>query len=126
MAPVTDFAVKEKYQYLEGFGNYHQSEAIPGARPLVNNTPQKPPYGLRTERISGSAFTAPRDHNLQTWMYRVTSSLDHGEFSPYDDANTPEPPTYLSPNSFMWPSFPTSPTATWLNQRLLARNGASS
>lgn len=22
--PVTDFAVKEKYTYLEGFGSYHQ------------------------------------------------------------------------------------------------------
>ncbi len=25
MAPVTDFAVKEKYKYLDGFGSYHQS-----------------------------------------------------------------------------------------------------
>ena len=26
--PVTNFAVKEKYKYLEGFGNYHQY--VPG------------------------------------------------------------------------------------------------
>lgn len=24
MAPVTDFAVREKYEYLEGLGSYHQ------------------------------------------------------------------------------------------------------
>lgn len=56
-------------------------------------------------------------------MYRATSSLDHEKFTPYEDANTPPPPTHLSPNSYMWTSFPTSPTADWLSQRLLARNG---
>lgn len=25
MAPITDFAVKDTYVYLEGFGNYHSS-----------------------------------------------------------------------------------------------------
>jgi hypothetical protein len=24
MAPITDFAVEEKYEYLNGFGNHHQ------------------------------------------------------------------------------------------------------
>ena len=56
-------------------------------------------------------------------MYRVTSSLDHDEFVPYDDASTPSAPSHLSPNSYMWPSFPVDPSADWLSQRLLARNG---
>jgi homogentisate 1,2-dioxygenase len=56
-------------------------------------------------------------------MYRATSSLDHDEFVPYDDANTPSPPTHLSPNSYMWTSFPVDPSADWTRQRLLARNG---
>ncbi|ORY66112.1 homogentisate 1,2-dioxygenase [Pseudomassariella vexata] len=123
MTPVTKFAVKEKYQYLEGFGSYHQSEAFPGANPLVNNSPQKPPYGLRTERISGSSFTAPRDHNLQTFMYRQTSSLKHSKFVPYNNKSTANPPSYLSPNSSLWPSVPVDPDADWLTQTLLAQNG---
>jgi hypothetical protein len=30
--PVTNFAVREKYQYLEGFGNYHSSVLRPFSR----------------------------------------------------------------------------------------------
>ncbi|OCT44138.1 Homogentisate 1,2-dioxygenase [Cladophialophora carrionii] len=129
MAPVTDFAIKDNYTYLQGFGNYHSSEAIPGANPLVNNTPQRPPYGLRTERISGSSFTAPRDYNLQTWMYRATSSLEHEDFVPYDQESTatttptPKTPSTLTPNSYMWPAIPLSGSSDWLAQHLLARNG---
>ncbi|KAF7191832.1 Homogentisate 1,2-dioxygenase [Pseudocercospora fuligena] len=121
MAPVTDFHVKEKYSYLNGLGSYHSSEAIPGANPLVNNSPQKPPYGLRTERISGTSFTAPREQNLQTWLYRVTSSLEQSEFVPIDKA--PAMPSNISPNSYMWPSFQKDADADWTKQKLLARNG---
>lgn len=28
MVPVTDFAVKEKYGYLQGFGNYQRSAVL--------------------------------------------------------------------------------------------------
>ncbi|ETN44096.1 homogentisate 1,2-dioxygenase [Cyphellophora europaea CBS 101466] len=124
MALKTDFAVSDNYNYLEGLGNYHQSEAFPGANSHVNNSPQKPPYGLKTERISGTSFTAPREQNLQTWMYRATPSLFHSEYVPYDDAHTPNPPTFLSPNSYMWPTFPTESGVDWVSsQKLLARNG---
>src|ERR1700761_94233 len=102
MPPISNFAVKDTYNYLDGFGSYHQSEAFPGAAPLVNNSPQRPPYGLRTERISGSSFTAPRDYNLQTWMYRVSSSLDHEEFALYDEIPTAKAPRTLTPNSYLW------------------------
>ena len=118
---VTDFHIKEKYTYLNGFGSYHSSEAITGANPIANNSPQKPPYGLRTERISGTSFTAPRDQNLQTWMYRVASSLDHSEFKPIEDV--PAIPSSLSPNSYMWPGFAGDEAADWTKQKLLARNG---
>lgn len=100
------------------------SEAFPGANPLVNSTPQKPPYGLRTERISGTSFTASRHRNLQTWIYRTASSLDHDGFVPYTSQATPSPPTFISPNPYMWPALPDiDPDADWLSQRLLARNG---
>lgn len=49
--------------YLSGFGNLHQSEALVGALPVGQNSPQKPPLGLLAEHISGTAFTAPRAEN---------------------------------------------------------------
>ena len=32
--------------YLSGFGNEFASEALPGALPVGQNSPQKAPYGL--------------------------------------------------------------------------------
>ncbi len=52
--------------YLTGFGNQHSSEAVPGALPIGRNSPQKAPLGLYAELLSGSAFTAPRVHNLRS------------------------------------------------------------
>lgn len=121
MAYITDFHVKEKYTYLSGFGSYHSSEAIPGANPVAVNSPQKPPYGLRTERISGTSFTAPREQNLQTWLYRVSSSLHHSEFKPVEEI--PAIPASISPNSYMWPTFSGTDGADWTQQKLLVRNG---
>ena len=67
--------------YLSGFGNEHWSEALPGAIPVGRNSPQRCPYGLYAEQLSGSAFTAPRHHNLRSWLYRVRPSVKHqGEF----------------------------------------------
>ena len=57
--------------YLSGFGNEHESEALPGALPVGQNSPQRCPYGLYAEQLSGSAFTAPRPQNLRSWLYRI-------------------------------------------------------
>jgi homogentisate 1,2-dioxygenase len=37
-----------------------RTEAITGTLPISQNSPQKCPYGLYAEKISGTAFTAPR------------------------------------------------------------------
>ncbi|KAI0470663.1 homogentisate 1,2-dioxygenase [Xylariaceae sp. FL0804] len=132
MTPVSDFAIKDPYEYLYGFGNYHQSEAIPGANPQVINSPQKPPFGLRTEHISGSSFTAPRHQNYQTWLYRVSTSLHHSAWTPAEASSPPPPPPrHLTPDTHIWPDFPgvgdgdgDGPGADWIGgQRLLGRNG---
>ncbi len=47
-------------RYQSGFGNDFASEALPGALPVGQSNPQKPPYGLYTEEINGTPFTAPR------------------------------------------------------------------
>jgi homogentisate 1,2-dioxygenase len=65
--------------YLHGFGNEHQSEALPGALPVGQFSPQKPPYGLYPEQFSTTAFTAPRATNRRTWFYRIRPSVVRGD-----------------------------------------------
>lgn len=57
-----------------------RTEAIEGALPIAQSTPQRPPYGLYTEKISGSAFQAARHDNQQTWLYRIIPSASHQPF----------------------------------------------
>lgn len=68
---------------LAGFGNQFQTEAIQGALPVGQNSPQKPAFGLYAEQINGSAFTAPRHDNFRSWLYRIQPSVVHGEYKPY-------------------------------------------
>ena len=49
--------------YMPGFGNDFETEALPGALPQGQNSPQRAPYGLYAEQLSGSPFTAPRGTN---------------------------------------------------------------
>ncbi|NIA69284.1 homogentisate 1,2-dioxygenase [Pelagibius litoralis] len=71
--------------YLSGFGNEFQTEALPGALPVGQNSPQRCPYGLYAEQLSGTAFTAPRADNARSWLYRIRPSVKHqGRFSRID------------------------------------------
>ena len=68
--------------YLSGFGNAFASEALPGALPEGQNAPQRCPYGLYAEQLSGSPFTAPRAENQRSWLYRIRPSVKHqGRFA---------------------------------------------
>lgn len=71
---------KEHLKYQSGFGNHFSSEALPGALPEAQNTPQKVPYGLYAEQLSGTAFTASRFENLRTWFYRIRPSVLQGSY----------------------------------------------
>ncbi len=64
--------------YQSGFGNSFASEAMPGALPEGQNSPQQAPLGLYAEQFSGTAFTAPRHLNRRTWMYRIQPSAKQG------------------------------------------------
>ena len=83
--------------YLEGFANYHVAEAMPGALPEGQNSPQRCPYGLYAEQISGTAFTAPRAANRRSWLYRIRPSVVQGKFRP------------LAAETFLGPPFTPSP-----------------
>jgi homogentisate 1,2-dioxygenase len=63
--------------YQSGFGNEFASEALAGALPVGQNNPQKPPLGLYTEQLSGTAFTAPGEANRRNWFYRIRPSVRH-------------------------------------------------
>lgn len=71
--------------YMPGFGNDFETEALPGALPQGQNSPQKCNYGLYAEQLSGTAFTAPRGQNERTWCYRIRPSVRHtGRFKLID------------------------------------------
>ncbi|KAJ3170413.1 hypothetical protein HDU87_008807 [Geranomyces variabilis] len=104
----------KNYSYLSGFGNQHASEALQGALPVGQNTPQKVPYGLYAEQLSGTAFTAPRAENQRSWLYRIKPSVCHTPFQ-----QTPSPNLVRSfatgradsecestPNQLRWSPFP--------------------
>ena len=67
-------------KYLSGFGNTFKSEALRGALPKGQHNPQRPPYGLYAEQLSGSAFTRPRGLNFRSWLYRIRPSVQHVPF----------------------------------------------
>ena len=66
--------------YQSGFGNHFATEALPGALPAGRNSPQRAPYGLYAEQLSGTAFTAPRAHNRRSWLYRIRPAAMHAPF----------------------------------------------
>jgi len=74
-----------RLKYLSGFGAHRESEAVEGALPVGQNSPQRPAFGLYAEQLSGSAFTAPRSQNLRSWLYRLRPSAMHGPFERIDD-----------------------------------------
>ncbi len=100
---------------FHGFGSYVATEAVPGALPIGRNSPQKVPFGLYAEQLSGTAFTAPRHENRRSWLYRLQPSADHPPFEPYAR------PTLLrsgpfeevppGPNRLRWdpPPYPSEP-----------------
>ncbi|MEJ7927442.1 homogentisate 1,2-dioxygenase [Sphingobium sp. AN641] len=72
--------------FLTGFGNHFATEAIPGALPQGQNSPQKVPFGLYAEQLSGTAFTSPRAENKRSWLYRLRPIASHKPFQPYNGA----------------------------------------
>lgn len=91
---------------LSGFGNHHQSEALSGALPTKQNSPQTCPYGLYAEQLSGTAFTAPRFNNLFSWLYRMQPSVVQEDFVIYCKTIQDKFIEALPPNPLRWSAFP--------------------
>lgn len=72
----------DPYRYQVGFGNHHASEAVPGALPPTLNTPQKCPFDLYSEHLSGTSFISTRATVSNVWMYRIRPSVAHRPLRP--------------------------------------------
>ncbi len=99
-----------KLEYMSGFGNEFASEALEGALPVGQNSPQVAPYGLYAEQFSGTAFTAPNAVNRRSWLYRIRPAAVHGAFTAFKQARFHnrfyEAPT--PPGRMRWDPFPAS------------------
>jgi homogentisate 1,2-dioxygenase len=113
--------------YQAGFGNHFASEALAGALP-AHNSPQRCPYGLYAEQLSGTAFTAPRHANRHSWLYRIRPAAGHGPFEPtahaglyssFDAAGTP-------PDQLRWSPLPIPQAATDFLDGLVTMGGNGS
>jgi homogentisate 1,2-dioxygenase len=104
-----------KLKYQAGFGNTFQSEAVRGALPVGQNSPQRAPRGLYTEVLSFTAFTAPRAENLSAWVYRLRPSamqrahrrIANGFLRSGPFAEVETPPSRLRWNPLPIPAKPT-------------------
>src|ERR1043165_1722623 len=95
--------------YQSGFGCEFATEALPGALPPGQNSPQKPPYSLYAEQLSGTAFTVPRAVNRRTWLYRMRPAAVHRPFHQIDNGlvrGAPFEEITTSPNQLRWDPFP--------------------
>jgi len=95
----------EALRYLTGLGGHFESEAVENALPKGRNSPQRPSFGLYTEQLSGSPFTAPRHENRRSWLYRLRPTADHRPFVRYEGAPMFAPGTVdeaLPPNRLRW------------------------
>jgi homogentisate 1,2-dioxygenase len=100
---------KAALAYQTGFGNHFSTEAKVGALPLGRNSPQKPPFGLYAEQISGTAFTAPRAENRRTWTYRTRPSVVHRPYARIDNGRVRSAPfneVEATPSQLRWSPFP--------------------
>ena len=100
---------RDTLSYQSGFANDFATEALAGALPEGRNSPQRAPYGLYAEQLSGTAFTAPRHANRRSWLYRIRPAAVHQPFEAmpdrgrwlgrFDDVPTP-------PNPLRWDPLP--------------------
>jgi len=94
--------------YQTGFNNEFATEALPGALPVGRNSPQKCPYGLYAEQLSGTAFTALRGANRRTWFYRIRPGAVHQPFRRIENGRMTNDfaATAATPNQLRWSPLP--------------------
>ncbi|WP_417231199.1 homogentisate 1,2-dioxygenase [Brevundimonas sp.] len=112
--------------YQSGFGNHFATEAVAGALPEGQNSPQKAPMGLYAEQLSGTAFTAPRAENRRSWLYRLRPSAQHPAYSPFPQGRLRSGPfteADPNPNRMRWDALPMPDTPTDWVEGLITYGG---
>jgi homogentisate 1,2-dioxygenase len=104
--PHDEDAMTDSLSYLSGFGNEAASEALPGALPIGQNSPQRPPLGLYAEQLSGTPFTVPRRESRRTWMYRIRPSAVHPAYRRIDNGLLGGALAEPTPNRLRWDPLP--------------------
>jgi homogentisate 1,2-dioxygenase len=114
--------------YQSGFGNAFATEALAGALPQGQNSPQRVAYGLYAEQFSVTAFTAPRSVNRRAWLYRIRPAAVHEPFHRIGDGGIVsrfgEQPT--APNQLRWDPLPMPSTAVDFVDGLVTMGGNGS
>jgi homogentisate 1,2-dioxygenase len=122
-------AAEAPLAYQSGFGNEFATEALPGALPVGRNSPQRAPYGLYAEQLSGTAFTAPRGSNRRSWLYRIRPGAVHEPFQRIDDGRIASTfgDAAATPNQLRWDplSIPQAPTDFIDGWMTMAGNGSA-
>jgi len=113
-------------RYQSGFAGELATEALAGALPQGQNSPQKVAFGLYAEQLSGTAFTAPRHANRRSWLYRMRPAAMHGSFrplaasrlrsAPFDEVPAP-------PDQMRWDPLPLPSTGTDFVEGLITMAG---
>jgi len=111
--------------YQSGFGNSFATECLPGALPVGRNSPQRAPYGLYAEQVSGTAFTAPRAENRRSWLYRIRPSAVHRPFERMNAGRLVSDFGALvsTPNQLRWNPLPMPDAPTDLLEGLVTMAG---
>jgi len=111
--------------YQSGFGNTFSTEALPGALPVGQNSPQRCPYGLYAEQLSGTGFTAPRASNRRSWLYRILPSALQGPFRRADARqwSSSFPAGATPPEPMRWDPLPEPSAPTDFVQGLVTMAG---
>ena len=84
---------------------------------MAQNSPQKLPFGLYAEKLSGTAFTAPRHENQQSWLYRILPSASHASFESMqgeaEHLKAFDKLTHI-PNQLRWDPFDFDESTDWV------------
>ncbi len=115
--------------YQSGFGNEFATEALIGTLPIGQNSPQRVAHGLYAEQLSGTAFTAPRQTNRRSWLYRIRPAAVHEPFQllPHTTFHNRFDEAPATPNQLRWDPLPlpTAPTDFIDGLVTLAGNGGA-
>ncbi len=99
-------AMTEHPETQSGFGNEFATEAVQGAVPVGQNSPQRHPLGLYAEQITGTPFTVPRCEARRTWLYRIRPTANHPPYRRIDNGLLCTPLAEPMPNRLRWDPLP--------------------